>query len=177
MGFTIIFSSIAIMPLIFIFIDEFVHAEQALGVLLLSQGVLLSSFGVDSMMNSTGRQKIMAKSSFIAFVFSILLSIVVSHLGFDIVWVASSVLVASFSYTYRQSVFGYFVLNSNKGKKHLNDFFQFRELFPVFFCFFMITVYDNSAVGGFLSMLLYIILNKKIFAALYRYFCLKFRGL
>ena len=110
----VIFLSIALLPILFQYLPDYRPALPVITILLLSQVVLSASFGYNALAVAHHKQGTVAKISTGIVVFIVLMSIVISILRVNFLWIAVTVLIGSFAYTTFQTIFSSKLLGEEK---------------------------------------------------------------
>ncbi|HEU5292715.1 MAG TPA: oligosaccharide flippase family protein [Cyclobacteriaceae bacterium] len=166
-GFLVVFLTILLSPVLFLFLPEYSPVEKALTVLLLTQGIFVISYAHVTLAISRRKQNSIALISILASGLSTLIGWLLAVNGFDFHWVAISTFAASL-------VFNFFMIRlsfkSILKADHLkfSDFMPFSLMVPtavVFTAIFLPYSYVFYACG----FLLFIALNKTHLVDLFRF--------
>ena len=118
--FLTIFICILLMPLFVVYLQQYRQAVPTITILLLAQGILAVSFGYNALAVSRERQKDVAQIGILAIVVVTIISLLVSLLKFDYLFISFAVLAGAFLYTYLNIRLGLNILEikENRGREY-----------------------------------------------------------
>lgn len=162
--YAVIFIAIAALPLLFLYLPDYRPALPVITTLLLAQVVLSASFGNNALAVAHHKQNAVAKISIGIVVFIIFVSVVISILGVDFLWIAIAVLLGSLAYTVIQTMFSTKLIGNGKPLQQVlgilspgfllamgivmaGSFFQ-NTAYLFFFAFVMFIVFDFKRISS-----------------------------
>lgn len=158
--FLFVYGVILVMPCLFILLPNYKPASSVLYILLLSQAIISVSFGYNCVAIARKKQIKVAQISIIAVIFVASLSLMFALLKLHFSWIAFSVLVGTFVYTFLQSRLGASLLH--KGKIPPN---YFQNMLPLgSLCAVLVSLLfalgGNTFIGGILGFTIFAITNR-----------------
>lgn len=174
--FLFVYGVILSMPFLFMLLPNFKPASPVLYILLLSQALISVSFGYNSVAISRKKQLKVAQISIVAVIFVVSLSLMCALLKLQFIWIAFSVFVGTFVYTFLQSRLGASLLH--KGKIPSN---YFQNMLPLgSLCAVLISLsfafLDHTTLGGVLGFSIFAIANRSKLIYLWNYLFRKMAG-
>lgn len=167
--FLTVFGTLLTLPLLFFILPQYQPAKDALGVLLLSQAILSSSFGYICVVIARKKQLAVAGVSLITVVVVSGLGLLVGILKSDIVWIAVAVLVGTFIYTILQARLGSRLLNQGRIQSgYLTSILPWGSLIAtLIFLAGILTGY--LMLFGMISICVFVLSNLKLLEQLRRF--------
>lgn len=101
-----IFLIIALLPLVFIFLPKYLSSMPIINVMLISQAILLSSYGYNALAVSRKKQNEVAKIGIFTVVFVTIGSVLVAYQKVNYFWITVIALIGSVFYTIMQIKLG-----------------------------------------------------------------------
>lgn len=175
----VVLGAIMLSPLLYLYLTKYEPLAPALNYLLLSQAVLSSCIGYNSIAISRNRQNAVAKISLMAVAIVAVIGTAVALLKFDFTFVALTVFIAICFYS---------VLQTKVGKKLVEEeaslVASFKQILPLNFVTPILIIVAGNLLGyyeftGFIGFAAFLMLNyKNIFYSFYesRGFLLKISG-
>ena len=169
-----VFAVIIASPLFYLLLPQYKSEDKILAILLLTQAMLLISWGWNSMAIARKRQNQVALISVAATVCVTLIGLWVSSMKMPAPWVATAVCVGSFIYTLLQIYLGHRVIQPDGG------FWKFFATVLPFGSIIAVVVAYIGIMLGFtfwstsLALLIYIFANRGKIQMLWRYAHKKF---
>jgi O-antigen/teichoic acid export membrane protein len=155
-----VYISIIMLPLLYLFLPKYKPTHKVIVILLLSQAVLSHCFGYLCLALARKKQLLIAKKSISAVLIVAILSILVVIIKLDYIWIAVTVLFASY-------IFNILVIKS--GIKIISDHIHylpnrinnisFSNILVLIICFFG-SILGYPSIGAVLSFMLFFYLNK-----------------
>lgn len=158
--FLFVYGVIIAMPVLFMLLPNYQPASPVLYILLLSQAIISVSFGYNSVAIARKKQLKVAQISIIAVIFVASLSLICALIKLHFSWIALSVLIGTFVYTFLQSRLGASLLH--KGKIPPN---YFQNMLPLgSLCAVLISLLfaflGNTMIGGILGFTIFVITSR-----------------
>jgi len=156
-----IFIAILFLPIVFIFLKEYIAIEPVLVILLLSQGILSNSFAFNSLAIAKKKQITIAFYSFLSIIFIITTSLIFASLKLNIIWIAISTLLGVIVFSILQILFGYKLLGVKSHYLNLIiSIYPFHDLFVL--SLFLISNFISSGyIIKIIGFVLFLFFNRR----------------
>jgi O-antigen/teichoic acid export membrane protein len=159
--FFVVFGMILLLPILFLALPQYRPAANTISVLLLSQAVLSAPFGYNTIAIARKKQLKVAQISMVAAMAVASMSIIVSLLKADFIWIALSVLFGSFVYTILQARLGSQTIAYPQTKiNYLWDILPPGSILAIL-CFLAGSLSNFSEISGIIGLLIFSVSNRK----------------
>lgn len=157
----IVFGAIMLSPLLFLYLTKYGPLAPALNYLLLSQAVLSSCIGYNSIAISRNRQNAVAKISLMAVAIVAVIGTIVALLKLDFTFIALTVFIAICFYSVLQTRVGKILVEEDAGLLA-----SFKQILPFNFVIPILIIVAGNLLGyyevtGFIGFAAFLILNYK----------------
>ncbi|HNT23108.1 MAG TPA: hypothetical protein PKM21_01995 [Anaerolineales bacterium] len=169
-----IFALIIVSPVLFLFLPQFAPSFQIFSILLLTQAMLLLSFGYNSLAIARNEQMKVAGISIITVVIVGGLGFAFALLKLPAVWIASAVFLGSFIYTLLQVRLGFKVIQpTGRLKEYFPQVFSPGTILAVWIAYIG-TMLDFTFLSTIIALAIYILTNRGKVRMLWQYAIKKF---
>lgn len=157
----LIFISILVLPIIFVFLKEYKAIEPVLVILLLTQGILSTSFAYNSLAIAKKKHLKVALLSFLSVIIIVIFSFICAFLKLNIIWIAISTFIGVALFSILQIILSSKLLGENEGyTKILISIYPIHNIFII-----GIFLISDSLPGAymikFIGFVLFVFFNRK----------------
>jgi len=158
--FLFVYCIILAIPVLFMLLPNYTPAIPVLYILLLAQAIISVSFGYNSVAISRRKQFKVAKISIVAVFFVAGISFVCALMELHFRWIAFSVLIGTFVYTYLQSMLGASLINQGRlSSGYFQSILPYGSLYAVIISL-IFAFFDHTTLGGLIGFTVFTIANR-----------------
>lgn len=160
MVFITVYISIIMLPLLYLFLPQYKPTHEVIVILLLSQAVLSSCFGYNCLAIARKKQMLIAMQSIFAVLIVAILSLLVVLMKLNYVWIAVTVLFASYIFNILQTKAGIKILaNHIDSSPNRIAAVPFGNILVILICLFG-SLSGYPSISAFVSFIIFVYLNK-----------------
>lgn len=160
MVFITVYLSIMMLPLLYVFLPQYRPTHEVIVILLLSQAILSHCFGYNCLAIARKKQMLIATQSIFAVLIVGILSFLVVLMKLNYVWIAVTVLFASYIFNILQTKAGIKILaNHIDSLPSRINAISFANILVILICLFG-SLLGYPSTGAFFSFMIFVYLNK-----------------